>query len=96
MFKSRDDNTYFLMAMTRKYITYNPTQSFLLPPDPRDWLPDGHLALFISDTVDDLDISSIYEHYDKAEAGAPPFNPAMSMAVQLYTIVAVEKYIVGI
>jgi transposase len=71
--------------MTRKYITYNPTQSFLLPPDPRDWLPDGHLALFISDTVDDLDISSIYEHYDKAEAGAPPFNPAMMVKILLYS-----------
>jgi len=71
--------------MTRKYIIYNPTQSFLLPPDPRDWLPDGHLALFISDTVDDLDISSIYEHYDKAEAGAPPFNPAMMVKILLYS-----------
>ncbi|MEM3043324.1 MAG: IS1182 family transposase [Thermoplasmata archaeon] len=70
--------------MTRKYISYDPNQNYLLPPNPRDWLPEGHLALFISDTVDDLDISSIYEYYDKAEAGAPPFNPAMMVKILLY------------
>jgi transposase len=70
--------------MTRKYLTYNPTQSFLLPPNPRDWLHDGHLAVYISDTVDRLDISAIYEYYDKAEAGAPPFNPAMMVKILVY------------
>ena len=70
--------------MTRKYIAYNPKQSFLLAPNPRDWLPSGHLALFVSDTVDDLDLSTIYEYYDKAEAGAPPFNPAMMVKILMY------------
>ena len=70
--------------MTRKYIAYNPTQNFLLPPNPRDWLRDGHLAVFISDTVDGLDISAIYNYYDKAEAGAPPFNPAMMVKILVY------------
>ncbi len=70
--------------MTRKYIDYNPTQSFLISPNPREWLPKGHLALFISDTVDDFDLSSIYAYYDKAEAGAPPFHPAMMVKILLY------------
>jgi len=72
------------MTMPRKYIPYDPSQSYLFPPNPREWLPDGHLALFLSDTVDDLDLSSIREHYDKAEAGAPPFNPAMMVKILLY------------
>jgi len=70
--------------MTRKYIDYNPKQSFLLAPNPRDWLPEGHLALFISDTVDGFNLSSIHEYYNKAEAGAPPFHPAMMVKILLY------------
>jgi transposase len=70
--------------MTRKYIGYDPNQSYLLSPNPREWLPKGHLALFISDTVDDFDLSSIYGYYDKAEAGAPPFHPAMMVKILLY------------
>jgi transposase len=70
--------------MTRKYITYNPTQNFLLPPNPREWLPAGHLAVFLSDTVGDFDLSQIHEYYDKAEAGAPPFDPTMMVKILLY------------
>ena len=70
--------------MTRKYIGYDPNQSYLLSPNPREWLPKGHLALFISDTVDDFDLSSIYGYYDKAAAGAPPFHPAMMVKILLY------------
>ncbi|MBA3044877.1 MAG: IS1182 family transposase [Euryarchaeota archaeon] len=70
--------------MTRKYIRYNPNQNYLLPPNPRDWLPEGHLALFLSDTVDGLDLSAIHAYYNKAEAGAPPFHPAMMAKILLY------------
>jgi len=70
--------------MTRKYLPYDPNQNYLLAPNPRDWLPEGHLAHFISDTVDDLDLSSVFGYYDKAEAGAPPFNPAMMVKILLY------------
>jgi len=38
---------------------YEPDQQILLPLSLRDWLPDGHLAYFISDTVDQLDLSEI-------------------------------------
>ena len=39
---------------------YQPEQSFLLPPSPRDWLPEDHLSYFISETVDELDLSGFY------------------------------------
>ena len=39
---------------------YQPDQIFLLPPSPKDWLPEDHLAYFISDTVDELDLSGFY------------------------------------
>jgi hypothetical protein len=39
----------------------------LLPPDMRDWLPEGHLALFVSDVVDTLDLSKVYAAYETGD-----------------------------
>jgi hypothetical protein len=44
--------------MPASYLPYQPDQDFLLPPSMREWLPEGHLAYFISDTVDTLDLSA--------------------------------------
>src|SRR5438093_1392935 len=33
------------IAFVKTYRPYSPEQSFLLPPSPRDWLPEGHLAI---------------------------------------------------
>lgn len=38
---------------------YQPEQDLLLPPSLRDWLPENHLAYFVSDLVDQLDLSAI-------------------------------------
>ena len=39
------------IAFVKTYRPYSPEQSFLLPPSPRDWLPEGHLAIFVLDLV---------------------------------------------
>jgi hypothetical protein len=44
--------------MPASYLPYQPDQDFLLPPSMREWPPEGHLAYFISDTVDTLDLSA--------------------------------------
>ena len=63
---------------------YDQHQSFLLPPSLDDWLPAGHTARFISETVDSaLDLSLIYDSYTNA-TGAPPFDPAMMTKLLLY------------
>ena len=46
--------------MKTRFRPYSLDQILLLPPDLRDWLPDDHLALFISDVVDELDLSKIF------------------------------------
>jgi hypothetical protein len=46
--------------MTKTYRPYQPEQDFLLPPSLRDWLPENHLAYFVSDLVEQLDLSAIY------------------------------------
>jgi transposase len=63
---------------------YAPEQSILLPPSPRDWLPEGHLAYFISDTVDNLDLSAFYEPYEGDGRRNSPFDPRMMVKILLY------------
>ncbi len=49
-----------------------------------EWLPEGHLAYFVSDVVDSLDLSAIYASYEKEARGAPPFHPAMLTKIIFY------------
>jgi transposase len=55
-----------------------------MPASMRDWLPSDHLAYFISDVVDQLDLSAIMERYAGEERGYPPYHPAMMVKVLLY------------
>ena len=48
-----------LRAMAKTYRPYVPEQDLLLPPSLRDWLPEDHLAFFVSDLIDQLDLSAI-------------------------------------
>jgi transposase len=57
---------------------------FLLPPSPRDWLPEDHLAYFISDTVEALDLSVFYRRYEGDGRRNQPFDPRMMVKVLLY------------
>ena len=70
--------------MTASYIAYYPDQQQLLPSALQDWLPQGHLAYFINDTVDNLDLSSFHAHYDKGGPRNQPFHPAMMVKVMVY------------
>jgi transposase len=65
----------------RKYL---PDQSSLFPANPRDWLPEGHLAFFISDTVESLDLSAFYDRYEGDGRRKQPFEPRMMLKVLLY------------
>ena len=49
--------------MPTTFRPYQPDQSLLLPPDLRDWLPEGHLAHHVSDLVDGLDLTALYAPY---------------------------------
>ena len=71
--------------MSRIYLSYDPEQKLLLPPDLREWLPEGHLALFISDVVDELDLSGIFGHYESGDGrGRPPYHPLMMVKLLVY------------
>jgi hypothetical protein len=49
--------------VSKTFRPYEPDQISLMPPSMRDWLPSDHLAYFISDVVDNLDLSVIMERY---------------------------------
>jgi transposase len=70
--------------MPTSYLPYLPDQDFLLPPSIGEWLPEGHLAYFISDTVDSLDLAAFHARYDKGGPRNQPFHPAMMIKVLLY------------
>jgi len=65
---------------------YTPDQLFLLPPALRDWLPEGHLALFLSDVVETaLDLTAILAAYETGDGrGQPPYHPALLVKLLLY------------
>src|SRR3984893_4266238 len=70
--------------MAKTYRPYVPEQDLLLPPSLRDWLPEDHLAFFVSDLVDHLDLSAITAVYEDEERGNPPNHPPMLPKVLVY------------
>lgn len=63
---------------------YNPHQLLLLPPNLDDWLPQQHLARFLSDTVDALDLKRFLRGYRDNGQGGAAYNPLMMLKVLLY------------
>ena len=70
--------------MSKTFRPYDPDQMFLMPASMREWLPSGHLAHFICDVVDQLDLSMIMKRYADEERGYPPYHPVMMVKVLLY------------
>ena len=60
-------------------------QSLLFPPSLHDWLPDNHLARFLADVVNALDLDAIYLSYNEKDGrGMSAYAPAMMVRVLLY------------
>lgn len=70
--------------MSKTFRPYEPDQMFLMPISMRDWLPADHLAYFISDVVDEMDLSAILKRYKDEDRGYPPYHPVMMVKVLLY------------
>jgi transposase len=70
--------------MAKTYRTYLPEQNLLLPASLREWLPDDHLVYFVSDVVDQLNLSTIESVYEEDDRGQPPYHPRMMTKILLY------------
>ena len=70
--------------MSTSFRPYYPDEPFLLPPDPREWLAENHLAYFVSDTVNALDLRAFYAPYEGDGRRKQPYEPTMMLKILIY------------
>src|SRR3954451_21592885 len=70
--------------MGQRFVACDRDQSFLMPPDVREWLPEGHFAWFVIDAVAAMDLDAFYAVYRLDGRSRPAYDPAMMVAVLLY------------
>jgi len=71
--------------MAKSFLPYSLDQQILLPQDMREWLPDNHLAHFILDLVDELDLDAIMSVYRaKTNRGRAAYHPKMMVSLLIY------------
>jgi len=78
------------MITIRTFRPYDPEELWLLPPSPQDWLPEDHLAYFLADLVEALNLQPILASYGGVTRGTAPYHPQLLVKVLLYA------YAVGI
>jgi hypothetical protein len=73
-----------LEGLSKPFRAYDPEQVLLMSPVLAEWVPQGDLAHFVSDLVEDaLDLSAIYASYDEAR-GFPPYDPRLMVKLLVY------------
>src|SRR6187549_2474914 len=70
--------------MGQRVVVCDREQSFLMPPDVREWLASRHLAWFVIDAVAEMDLEAFYAAYRVDGRSRPPYDPTMMVAVLLY------------
>ena len=69
----------------KSYLPWTPRQPYLLPPSPMEWLPQGHLAYFILDIVEQLNVGEIEQEMQKKDPrGERPYAIGMMIGLLLY------------
>lgn len=73
------------LRVMKSYRAWSPTQSFLLPPSPLEWLPEGHLAYFVLEVTQALDLSAMEDAIQEKDGrGERPYPPALMVALLVY------------
>lgn len=70
--------------MAGMFAPYDPDQQYLLPPSLKDWLPSDHLVYFVSETVDQLDLSSFERAYRQEGSGNVAYHPRLMVKLLVY------------
>jgi len=76
--------------MAQNFLSCDREQAMLLPASVAEWLPEGHLARFVVEVVERLDLSAFFGAYRADGSGRPAHDPAMMVALVLY------NYAVGV
>jgi transposase len=77
--------------MAQNFLPCERDQPLLLPPDLRDWLPEDHLAWFVIESVEALDLSAFYAAYRSDGHGRSAHDPQMMVALTLYAYATGER-----
>lgn len=77
--------------MAQNFLSCDRDQDFLLAPSVRDWLPEDHLAWFVLEVVERLELSTIYGEYRADGSGRPAHEPAMMVALIVYAYCVGER-----
>ena len=82
--------------MPQNFLPCDREQELLLPPSLREWLPEDHLAWFVLDAVEEIDLSAFYGAYRADGWGRSAFEPRMMVALLLYAYAVGERSSRGI
>jgi len=77
--------------VAHNFLAYDREQQFLMPPSLAEWLPEDHLAFFLLDVVDELDLEPFQARYRRGGAGRAAYDPKMLLAVLLYAYCIGER-----
>lgn len=77
--------------MAPNFLACDRDQELLLPPSLADWLPEEHLAWFVLDAVEQIDLNDFYASYRDDGWGRAAFDPKMMLALLLYAYAAGER-----
>ena len=70
--------------MAQNFLSCDREQELLLPPSLREWLADDHLAWFVVEVIDELDLATFYGAYRSDGHGRAAHDPAMMVALLVY------------
>jgi transposase len=82
--------------MAMNFLACDREQPFLMPPDPRDWLPEDDLAWFVLASVEEMDRSALFAAYRRDGWGRAAFEPSMMVSLLLYAYARGERSSRGI
>jgi transposase len=77
--------------MAQNFIACDREQALLLPPSLREWLPEDHLAWFVLDAVDAMDLRAFFAGYREDGWGRAAHDPAMMVALLIYAYAIGER-----
>jgi transposase len=78
-------------AMGQNFIECNREQAFLLPPSLREWLPGDHLAWFVIEAVEEMDLAEFYADYRSDGHGRAAYEPSMMVALLLHAYATKQR-----
>ena len=77
--------------MAFNFVACDREQEFLLPPSLREWLPDGHLAWFLIDAVEEMRLDAFLTEYRADGWGRAAYDPRMMVTLLLYAYAIGER-----